>query len=178
MEQANNVESKASFLIQAVTLRDKVLPELHTNSCGNFFAIAPSRLRPGEGENITYRDFFMILRDSVSKTVQDCTKMLTQGNEEYEVVIDPYLESNWNTSPDNLVNMSLYIFSSWCKFSYYQADFGCGKPVWASPGKLPTQNFVILMDDNEGDGVEAWVHLDEKGIKQLEQDSDIQAYAI
>ncbi|KAM0028491.1 putative transferase [Helianthus debilis subsp. tardiflorus] len=178
MEQTNNVESKASFLIQAVALRDKVLPELYTNSCGNFFAIAPSRLRPGEGENITYRDFFMILCDSVSKTVQDCTKMLAQGKEEYEVVIDPYLESNRNMSPDNVVNMSLYIFSSWCKFSYYQADFGCGKPVWASPGKLPTQNLVILMDDHEGDGVEAWVHLDEKGIKQLEQDSDIQAYAI
>ncbi|KAJ0800946.1 putative transferase [Helianthus annuus] len=104
----------------------------------------------------------MILRYLVSKTVHDCTKMLSQGKEEYEVVIDPYLESNRYMSPDNVVNMSLYIFSSWCKFSYYEDDFGCGKPVWASPAKLPTQNLVILMDDHEGDGVEAWVHLDKK----------------
>ncbi|KAJ0800940.1 putative transferase [Helianthus annuus] len=175
VDQANNGQSKASFLIQPVGLRDKVLRELPTNSCGNFLTLAPSRLRPGEGENITFPDFFKILRDSVSKTVKDCTKTLTH-EEGYEVVIDPYLESNRNMFTNNVV--SFYFFTSWCKFSYYQADFGYGKPVWASTGKLPTQNLVIMMDDHDGDGVEAWVHLDQKRMKQLEEDSDIKAYVI
>ena len=34
-----------------------------------------------------------------------------------------------------------------------------------------------MMDDQEGDGVEAWVHLDEKRMSQLEQDPDIHTYA-
>ncbi|KAK1430280.1 hypothetical protein QVD17_12917 [Tagetes erecta] len=176
VDHANNGQSKANFLIQPVDLRDKVLHEFPTNSCGNFLGIAPSRLRPGEGENITFRDFHKILRDSVSKTVRDYTKTLTDGDEGYEDVINPYLESNRNMFTNNVV--SFYFFTSWCKFSYYDADFGCGKPVWASIGKLPTQNLVIMLDDREGDGVEAWVHMDEKRMKQLEQDYDIKAYAI
>ncbi|KAK9077152.1 hypothetical protein SSX86_005488 [Deinandra increscens subsp. villosa] len=176
VDQVNNGQSKASFLIQAVGLRDKVAGELPTNSCGNFLGMAPSRLRPGEGEKIPFRDFFKILRESVSKTVRDCTKMLTCGEEGYEALIDPYLEANRNMFTNNVV--SFYFFTSWCKFSYYEADFGCGKPVWVSTAMLPTQNLVILMDDHEGDGVEAWVHLDEKRMKQLEQDSGIKAYAI
>ncbi|KAI3755306.1 hypothetical protein L1987_55102 [Smallanthus sonchifolius] len=176
MDQVNNGQSKASFLVQPVALRDKVLRELPTNSCGNFLTLAPSQLGPGKGETITFRDFFKILHDSVSKTVRDCTTALKDGEEGYEVVTNPYFESNQNKFTNNVVNF--YFFTSWCNFSFYQADFGCGKPVWASTGKLPTQNLVIMIDDHEGDGVEAWVHLDEKGMKQLEQDSDIKAYAI
>ncbi|KAL8195198.1 hypothetical protein R6Q57_025601 [Mikania cordata] len=176
VDHTNNGMSKASFLIQPVGLRDKVLLKLPTSSCGNFMGLAPSRLMPGEGEKLTFRDFYKILRDSVSKTVGDCTKMMSHGEEgNYEVVINPYFESNRNMFTNNAV--SFYFFTSWCKFSYYEADFGCGKPVWASTAKLPTQNLVIMMDDHEGDGVEAWVHFDEKRMKQLEQDSGIRAYA-
>ncbi|KAI3805085.1 hypothetical protein L1987_27127 [Smallanthus sonchifolius] len=176
VDQANNGQSKASFLVQPIALRDKVLHELPTNSCGNFLTLAPSRLRPGEGETITFRDFYKILRGSVSKTVRDCTTALKDGEEGYEVVISPFFETNRNMFSNNVV--SFYFFTSWCKYPFYEADFGCGKPVWVSTVKLPTQSLVIMMDDPEGDGVEAWVHLDEKSIKQLEQDSDIKAYAI
>ncbi|GKD70063.1 putative transferase, partial [Tanacetum coccineum] len=74
-------------------------------------------------------------------------------------------------------DVDFYLFTCWCKFSFYNADFGSGKTIWASTGKLPCQNLVIMMDDNEGDGVEAWVHLDDKRMKELEQDYDIKAYA-
>nr|GEW78132.1 reverse transcriptase domain-containing protein [Tanacetum cinerariifolium] len=57
------------------------------------------------------------------------------------------------------------------------ADFGSGKPVWRSTGKTEAQNTVIMIDDQEGDEVEAWVHLDEELMRQLEQDPDMQAYA-
>ncbi|XP_071740445.1 pelargonidin 3-O-(6-caffeoylglucoside) 5-O-(6-O-malonylglucoside) 4'''-malonyltransferase-like [Rutidosis leptorrhynchoides] len=128
-----------------------------------------------EGDKINFQGFFEILHNSVKNMVRDCGKMLTQGEEGYGVVIDPYMESSRNME-DKDVNF--YLFTSWCKFSYYDANFGFGKPVWASPGKLPAQNSVIMMDDYEGDGIEAWVHLDKKRMEELEQDSNIKAFAI
>ncbi|GJY76575.1 pelargonidin 3-O-(6-caffeoylglucoside) 5-O-(6-O-malonylglucoside) 4'''-malonyltransferase-like protein [Tanacetum coccineum] len=115
-----------------------------------------------------------ILHDSVKKTIRDSAKILTDGEEGYGVVINPYLESNRKIDDSDV---DFYLFTCWCKFSFYNADFGSGKTIWASTGKLPCQNLVIMMDDNEGDGVEAWVHLDDKRMKELEQDYDIKAYA-
>nr|GEX06966.1 pelargonidin 3-O-(6-caffeoylglucoside) 5-O-(6-O-malonylglucoside) 4'''-malonyltransferase-like [Tanacetum cinerariifolium] len=92
MDQANNGQSKASFLIQPVGLRDKVVPRLPENSFGNFWGLATSQLRPGEGDKINLIDFFKILHGSVKKTIRDCAKILTDGEEGYGVVINPYLE--------------------------------------------------------------------------------------
>nr|GFC23573.1 pelargonidin 3-O-(6-caffeoylglucoside) 5-O-(6-O-malonylglucoside) 4'''-malonyltransferase-like [Tanacetum cinerariifolium] len=63
------------------------------------------------------------------------------------------------------------------RFSLQNTDFGWGKPVWKSMGKMEGQNMVVMVDDQEGDGVEAWVQLDEKRMCQLEQDPDIKTYA-
>nr|GEU53790.1 pelargonidin 3-O-(6-caffeoylglucoside) 5-O-(6-O-malonylglucoside) 4'''-malonyltransferase-like [Tanacetum cinerariifolium] len=174
MDQANNGQSKASFLIQPVGLRDKVVPRLPENSFGNFWCLATSQLGPGEGDKINLIDFYKILHGSVKKTIRDCAKILTDGEEGYGVVINPYLESNRKIDDSDV---DFYLFTCWCKFSFYNADFGSGKTIWASTGKLPCQNLVIMMDDNEGDGVEAWVHLDDKRMKELAQDYDIKAYA-
>lgn len=175
MDQAKNGRSKASFLIQPVGLRDKTVPQIPSNSFGNFWGLASSKLGPGEGENMDFQDFFKILHESIKKTARDCAKILTHGEEGYEVIINPYLEANENIV-DSEVNF--YLFTCWSKFSFYETDFGYGKPIWASTGSLPVKNLVIMLDDHEGDGVEAWVHLDEKSMKELEQDSQIKAYAL
>ncbi|KAL4580946.1 hypothetical protein LXL04_017152 [Taraxacum kok-saghyz] len=175
MDQENNGQSKASFLIQPVGLRDKTVPELPSNSFGNFWGLATSKLGPGEGDELDFQGFFNILRESIKKRARDCAKILTHGEEGYEVIINPYLEANKNIA-DSEVNF--YLFTCWSKFPFYEADFGYGKPIWSSTGSLPVQNLVIMMDDHEGDGVEAWVHLDENRIKELEQDSHIKAYAL
>lgn len=57
-------------------------------------------------------------------------------------------------------------FSSWCNFGYYEADFGWGKPTWVSGvGSIGSvsvyMNLIILVDTSLGDGIEAWVTLDE-----------------
>nr|XP_043630687.1 pelargonidin 3-O-(6-caffeoylglucoside) 5-O-(6-O-malonylglucoside) 4'''-malonyltransferase-like [Erigeron canadensis] len=175
MDQAENGQSKASFLIQPVGLRDKIVPQLPENSFGNFWGLATSQLGPGEGDKMGFQDLFKILRNSVKKTAKDCAKILQNGEKGYGVIIDPYLESN-EKIVDNDVNF--YLLTCWCKFTFYKANFGYGMPIWSSTGKLPVQNLVIMLDDQEGDGVEAWVHLDEKRMNKLEQDPDIKFYAI
>nr|GEU42950.1 RNA-directed DNA polymerase, eukaryota [Tanacetum cinerariifolium] len=41
------------------------------------------------------------------------------------------------------------------KFPVYEADFGFGKPTWAAPGNFAIQNSACLMDDAQGNGVDA-----------------------
>ncbi|KAI3827867.1 hypothetical protein L1987_01954 [Smallanthus sonchifolius] len=175
VDKAHNGQSKASFVQQGVNLRDKIVPKVPDNSCGNFVSVAIARVEPGQVNNIDLHGFLMILNDSIKKIESDYAKALMSTNKEYEVLMEPFLEYSRNIA-NNDVNF--YAFTSWCKFSFYNADFGWGKPVWRSTGHYAATNFVLLMDDQEGDGVEAWVHLDEKHMCKLEQDLDIQAYAI
>ncbi|GJY30999.1 pelargonidin 3-O-(6-caffeoylglucoside) 5-O-(6-O-malonylglucoside) 4'''-malonyltransferase-like protein [Tanacetum coccineum] len=171
----NNGQSKASFLSQGVNLRNKAVPKLPDNFCGNFVSVAVAQIEPSEGDNIDLQGFFTVLRDSVKKYDIDYSKALMPGGKEYDVLIKPFLEHTQNMIKSDV---NFYTVTSWCKFSFNKADFGWGKPVWKSIGKFAAQNYVILMDDQEGDGVEAWVHLDEKRMHQLEQDHDIKAYAV
>ncbi|GKE68691.1 pelargonidin 3-O-(6-caffeoylglucoside) 5-O-(6-O-malonylglucoside) 4'''-malonyltransferase-like protein, partial [Tanacetum coccineum] len=133
-----------------------------------------ARFDNGEGQNIDLQELLDLLHESIKNIDGNYAKAVTPDGKEYEVLVKPFLEFH-EINTDNDVNA--YFFSSWCKFSWQNADFGWGKPVWRSTEKMVAQNMVIMMDDQEGDGVEAWVHLDETRMCQLEQDPDIQTYA-
>ena len=70
-------------------------------------------------------------------------------------------------------------FSSWCRFGFYDADFGWGKPVWISSfaaSGSPTMNLVTLAD-TRCDGIEAFVSLDEKDMTILEGNPELLKFA-
>ncbi|KAD6795381.1 hypothetical protein E3N88_06277 [Mikania micrantha] len=60
-------------------------------------------------------------------------------------------------------------------FPLYDADFGWGKPCWVTAAARGF-DMITLMDDKHGDGVEAWVSLNEKDMHLFEQDQDIIAF--
>lgn len=71
-------------------------------------------------------------------------------------------------------------FSSWCKFGFYEADFGWGKPIWVSSiGSSGTvlMNLIILVETRLGDGIEAWVTLDEPDMARLESNPELLTFA-
>ncbi|XP_076951782.1 epi-neemfruitin B 7-O-acetyltransferse L7AT-like [Bidens hawaiensis] len=74
-----------------------------------------------------------------------------------------------------------YIFTSWCKMGFNDIDFGWGKPSWVSgligKGFKGFFNLVTLMDTKCGEGVEAWVTLDEEELKILQCNPELLAYA-
>nr|GEU65881.1 pelargonidin 3-O-(6-caffeoylglucoside) 5-O-(6-O-malonylglucoside) 4'''-malonyltransferase-like [Tanacetum cinerariifolium] len=171
----NNGQSKGNFLSQAVNLRNKAVPKLPDTLCGNFLTVTLAQIEPSEGVDIDIQGFFTVLRDSVKKNDSDYAKALTSGGKEYDDLMKPFPE---HIRSIMYSDVNFYTVSSWCNFSFNKADFGWGKPVWKSTGKCAVQNVVIMMDDQEGDGVEAWVHLDEKRMHQLEQNPDVKAYAV
>ncbi|KAF3672155.1 putative salutaridinol 7-O-acetyltransferase-like [Capsicum annuum] len=68
--------------------------------------------------------------------------------------------------------IDIYPSTSWCRFPWYEADFGWGNPFWVSSVSKPFQ-VIILNDTKDGDGIEAWVSLKENDMAEFETDPDI-----
>nr|XP_043626941.1 pelargonidin 3-O-(6-caffeoylglucoside) 5-O-(6-O-malonylglucoside) 4'''-malonyltransferase-like [Erigeron canadensis] len=171
-----NGQSKIAYAYQVVNMRNKVVPKLADNSFGNFVTFAIVHINPNERDNVVdLQGFVKLLHESIKDIDNICAGLMTHGDTKYELLSKRLMENSQDSS-----NKEIYYFTSWCRFSFYGADFGLGKPIWRSPGKFPGQNLVTMMDyDQEGgEGIEAWVHLDENRMSQLEQDPDIMAYAI
>nr|GEV45479.1 ribonuclease H-like domain-containing protein [Tanacetum cinerariifolium] len=165
MKGARHFHAKVHYLREVIEFGDIKLEKVHTDD----------NLADPFTKALAFPKHFEHTRNiGMLSANRNYAKEVRPGGKEYEVLVKPFLEFHEiNTNND----VNAYLFSSWCKFSWQNADFGWGKPVWKSMGKMETQNLVIMMDDQEGDGVEAWVHLDEKRMCQLEQDPDIQTYA-
>ncbi|KAJ8770586.1 hypothetical protein K2173_018077 [Erythroxylum novogranatense] len=70
-----------------------------------------------------------------------------------------------------------YRCSSLCGFPLYKIDFGWGKPSWVTSPVLRCKNFILLHQTKDGNGIEAWICLDEKEMSQFERDQDLLAFA-
>ncbi|XP_070667342.1 acyltransferase-like [Malus domestica] len=71
---------------------------------------------------------------------------------------------------------TLLSFSSYCRFPLYENDFGWGRPAWVGSPALTYKNLVLFMDTKEGDGIEAYVSLEERVMAKFECDSELLSY--
>ncbi|KAD3066330.1 hypothetical protein E3N88_34209 [Mikania micrantha] len=151
---------RESMVIQIVNLRGKMASLIPKTSCGNLFGTCTTECRTHETtEELTDR-----LSDSVKKCITNFSKVHHDCEEGQTMVLNSLL---------NLINIREstcgVIVTSWCKFPFYQVDFGFGKPIWAAPGTIPVNHSAHLMDDVQGNGVEAYVFLQVKDIPLFEE---------
>ncbi|CAL1362857.1 unnamed protein product [Linum trigynum] len=71
---------------------------------------------------------------------------------------------------------NLLVISSWCRFPFYEVDFGLGKPGWICTFTM-SHNLAVLMDAKDGEGIEAWVTLSADEMSEFENDDGIRQYA-
>ncbi|CAI0428708.1 unnamed protein product [Linum tenue] len=71
---------------------------------------------------------------------------------------------------------NLLAISSWCRFPFYEVDFGIGKPIWMCFFTM-CYNLVVLLDAEDGVGIEAWVTLSEEDMSKFEKDVGVLKYA-
>lgn len=60
-----------------------------------------------------------------------------------------------------------------------EADVGFGKPVWVSivVDSLRGKNSIQMADTRDGDGVEAWLTLEEDNMELFEHNQELLAFA-
>ncbi|KAL3505487.1 hypothetical protein ACH5RR_035328 [Cinchona calisaya] len=173
-EEANCGFSKSSMLTHVVNLRKRAAPTLSENSIGNLIWISSARCLashdmglPALADQIQY---------SISKINGEYVKKL-HGSEGSTLMRKSLKEIGEFGSKEEVDYLG---FSSWCGFGFYDIDFGWGKPVWVSSFAMDApvfMNLIILMETRYGDGIEAWVTLDQQEMDILQQNHEIMAFS-
>ncbi|KAF5474009.1 hypothetical protein F2P56_005951 [Juglans regia] len=171
---------KPTIINQAVNIRRLTKPRLPDNSAGNIFletSVALDRHESAKIAGIQLSGLAASLREAVQKVNSDYISTL-QGDHGFEV----YCEIIQKRMTEKLGQKypDVYTFSSWLGLDINGLDFGWGKPIWSGiMGEAgPTsRNLIFYKKTQCGNGVEAWVTLDEKLMAIFENDPEFLAFA-
>ncbi|XWS34642.1 hypothetical protein CRYUN_Cryun21dG0055200 [Craigia yunnanensis] len=156
-------------LFQAVNLRNRIVPPLPENSIGNL--IWPMPVFIGDGEMELNELVSMIRREITEFCNEKANKF--KGDDGFLLITESLKERR-----ELCKDAALYRCTSWCRFPLYEMDYGWGKPVWVSSTSLSLRNTVVLVDTKQGDGIEAWVTLEEQEMSIFECDTELIGSAI
>ncbi|XP_074289251.1 stemmadenine O-acetyltransferase-like [Silene latifolia] len=158
--------SVMSFLIN---MRPRLQPPLPSVSMGNLITLTSARAN----ETMGLPDLVKSIHGAVLN-INDRIDSY-QGGQNVEALAADL------ASPIAWYKPGIYGLSSWCQFGLDEVDFGFGKPKWASPTDgihYPlSRNFIYLVNDTKGDGIEAWLFLEEMEMKILESNKNFLSYA-
>ncbi|XVF43803.1 hypothetical protein PTKIN_Ptkin02bG0069900 [Pterospermum kingtungense] len=162
--------TKPSVLRQVVNLRNRLKPPLPQNSVGYLVSYFTVQTVDGETE---LQGLVKQLRNGIREFSGNYVKKL-QGSEAISTIFEAAKEvGNLSKRED----IDFFNCLSWCRFDIYEADFGWGKPIWASIGGAGVPNIFVLMDTRDGEGIEAWVGLTEAEYAFFERHEEIHAFA-
>ncbi|XP_065872622.1 stemmadenine O-acetyltransferase-like [Euphorbia lathyris] len=166
---------KASILVEALNLRTRTKPPMSSTSIGDIFwwatAIADASL-----ENKELYELSFLLNDAINLYDIDYMKTL-QGEEGFETMGDYCSQLHGLFSVEK---PDIFAFTSWCHLGITKVDFGWGEPYWVGIlGKAGPEfrNLTVFVDARDGNGIEAWITLDEQRMKYFECDPEFLAYA-
>ncbi|XP_008226086.1 PREDICTED: BAHD acyltransferase At5g47980-like [Prunus mume] len=166
----------SSFLL-TMDLRRWFEPPLPQNLAGNVVGIlvvtATASLKGQEESNET-----IDLKDLVAKL----SKGIAQQKETYPTKL-PF-DSNEALQRAREYeklrgNVDMYHLCSgiWCRFPFYEADFGWGKPTWVSVPSIGCKDAFYLIDKRDGKGIEALLSLSEEIMEHFESNPELLKYA-
>ncbi|XP_047947269.1 pelargonidin 3-O-(6-caffeoylglucoside) 5-O-(6-O-malonylglucoside) 4'''-malonyltransferase-like [Salvia hispanica] len=148
---------------QAVNIRERTVPPLAKHSCGNLVALSITKLTAEESKKMGVEDYVRVLGSDARKTVRDCAGLISEEGKR------SWIQMSHEVSEMSLrEDVNVVWVTDWSKFGFYEADFGWGKPEWASVANVMVKNHVTLMDTKEGDGIEAWVQLEDTEMPYFE----------
>ncbi|MFS7979282.1 putative transferase [Helianthus anomalus] len=152
------------LLAPAMSLRGKASSPVSESSFGNVWAPYPIRFLQNE-TGLEFGDLVDLIEDTTRNVIMWVQK--ASGEE-----ICRHAHESYALVDEELKQNKFCIFTSWCRFPIYEVDFGWGKPCWVTEAGSALE-MVTLMDDKDGDGIEAWVSLNQKEMYVFESDQDI-----
>ncbi|KAK4429497.1 Stemmadenine O-acetyltransferase [Sesamum alatum] len=165
---------RPSLLTHIVNLRKRAAPNFSEQSLGNLIWMTSAKFT-AEKQNLEFPDLVDEIRRSISNIDGEYVKKLRGGDGPN--TIQKYLKEIVEFSSKDV---EYFGFTSWCKLGFYEVDFGWGKPVWVSSidSSGPFYiNLSVLMDSRCGDGIEAWVTLDEQEMAILQGNQEFTRFA-
>ncbi|XVF49690.1 hypothetical protein PTKIN_Ptkin04bG0033400 [Pterospermum kingtungense] len=162
---AEDLKSIPIYVSTSVNLRHRMNPPLPNQCIGNVNQFAMTELLNEETKNL--RSLAGKKHDSITKVDDDYVRKVHAGGAYFDMMENAIKEfgRNW-----------MFSVSSWCRFPFYETDFGWGKPIWF--GTTMRHNRVAFFPDaKDGDGIEVWPTLVLDEMVKFEQDPGILAYA-
>ncbi|KAK7246930.1 hypothetical protein RIF29_41801 [Crotalaria pallida] len=166
----------------SVNLRKRVVPPLHEKSTGNIvWTFNPSNQFTDKKEPLELHELVTEIREGLCEF---CDKKIKNFGE--VSFVNEYLKKTHSLPQEKEASTScdiskeketMFLFTSWCRYSMYEADFGWGKPMWVTTSDCPNKNHIALMDTRDGNGIEVLVNLEEEDMALLECDVELLHYA-
>nr|GEZ30103.1 pelargonidin 3-O-(6-caffeoylglucoside) 5-O-(6-O-malonylglucoside) 4'''-malonyltransferase-like [Tanacetum cinerariifolium] len=153
VDQEKLGHARALVLHQPVNLRGKTAPPIPNDACGNLGGFIITQCSIAQ-KSMGFACLLDLLHDSIKKTVDDLGKLSSKSEEFQTFVFNSFVKSE---TCGELV--SVFPFISWCKFPFYEVDFGLRRPVWIASSAGPA-SMVTLVDGQGGFGVDAYVNLE------------------
>ncbi|XP_076900163.1 pelargonidin 3-O-(6-caffeoylglucoside) 5-O-(6-O-malonylglucoside) 4'''-malonyltransferase-like [Bidens hawaiensis] len=154
VDRAKHGSPRASIFHQPVNIRGKTTPPIPNNACGNLRGFIITECSSAQ-TLMGLECLADLLHDSIKKTVQELGDLTPENEQLQALVFNSFVKSE--TCDHELV--SVFPFTSWCNFPFYQVDFGFGRPVWVASSAGPV-SMVTLMDGRGGCGIDVYVNLD------------------
>ncbi|XAR74028.1 Vinorine synthase [Bertholletia excelsa] len=163
--------NRQTVLTWPVNMRPRFAPPLPEYAFGN--VVGPMVAHGGD----IVSDLAVLvrrIRETLGNFGQTHMKRV-QGEDRAGAIRDSFLFAQ--ELQGNAEEVDWYNHTSWCRFGFYEADFGWGKPVWATMGDLfHVPNMVFFMDA-KGDGMEALVSLVVEDMDLFQCDQELLEFA-
>ncbi|KAI4382137.1 hypothetical protein MLD38_008136 [Melastoma candidum] len=179
-KQNSGEEKLATILAHSVNLRKRLTPPMPGNSLGNILWASYALYESDDSSEQSLPNMAAEVRKSIQKLGGHFLESLT-GDKVKAALSQSHREAREIVSKSDAA--ARFACTSWCGFGYYDTDFGQGKPVWMSTvaGSNGAEVFLsgaILYDTRDGDGVEAWIVMDEKEMELLEGEEGMREFAV
>ncbi|CAH2064746.1 unnamed protein product [Thlaspi arvense] len=162
-------QSKSDAVVtQTMDLRARVPSTfLSRKETGNFFFL--STLKENTENEIDIQEMVFKLRN----TKKELDELIKENSDHVgEGLMSAMLSTLYEMTPET----ETYVVTSWCGMPFYGSDFGLGTPVWVAADSIDKTQ-VVLVDANDGEGIEAWVTLPEDDMSAFERDEELLAFA-
>ncbi|KAG5242362.1 vinorine synthase [Salix suchowensis] len=123
----NEADQQISVVTIPVNLRGRLKPPVPKQSIGNIYQAAIVYWLESESNVLNYNSLAGKLDESIRKMNDEYIRKFHAGGGYFNFV------KRFREKAKKGLNMMAFTFSSWCKFPFYEADFGWGKPIRLSP---------------------------------------------